>query len=71
MIRSVSGSLENTFMRYIIIFLCHIGISGTTWPKKGHVLKCVGQFYGTYERGLVTIDIAMACDLSFYSFFPN
>ena len=30
------------------------------------------NFYGTYERGLVTIDITMTCDLSFQCvFFPT
>ena len=30
-----------------------------------------GNFLGTYEMGLVFIDITMASDLSFYWGFPN
>ena len=40
-------------------------ITGTTsWYKKGNFSKCSIKFCGTYERGLVIIDITMACAIS-------
>ena len=46
-------------------------ISGPPWSKGGNFSPFLVNFYGTYERELVIIDITMACDLSFYWFFPN
>ena len=37
---------------------------GRSGPR-GVIFHILNNFYGTYEMGLVIIDITMACDLSF------
>ena len=44
-------------------------ILGPPWSKAGNFSKFSITFYRTYERGVVDIDITMACDIYQFSVF--